>query len=115
MFNIKWFDKVSNDELYKRYSMKPWSETIQHRRLRWYGHLLRLNEDVPARKALVEAERKVRKSNGGQKLTWIKQIEKDLLEKGISIKGVGDLAQDREMWREMMSCRKPASVGGNCS
>ena len=32
MFNIKWFDKVSNDELYKRYSMKPWSETIQHRR-----------------------------------------------------------------------------------
>ena len=95
--------------------MKPWSETIQNRRLRWYGHLLRLNEDVPARKALIEAERKVRKSSGGQKLTWMKQIEKDLLEIGIEKKGVRDLAQNRLMWREMISCRKLTSVGGNCS
>lgn len=115
MYNIKWFDKVSNEELYKRYSMKPWNEKIQERRLRWYGHLLRLNEDVPARKALVEAEKEVRKPMGGQKLTWLKLIEKDLQDKGIKKEGVGDLAQDRLMWREMISCRKPTSVSGICS
>ena len=44
----------------------------------WYGHLLRLPEDTPARKSLKEAKNPCKKPRGGRKLTWIKQIEKDL-------------------------------------
>ena len=49
--------------------------------MKWYGHLLRLNEKTPARLALEQAERKVKKTKGGQKLTWVKLIGKDLEEK----------------------------------
>ena len=55
-----------------------WSKTIKERRLNWYGHLLRLPDNIAARTALREAQRHLKKPKGGQKLTWIKMIEKDL-------------------------------------
>ena len=67
-------------ELYRRYKLKPWSEVIKECRMKWYGHLLSFNEKTPARLALKEAERRVKKPKGGQKLTWIKLIGKDLEE-----------------------------------
>ena len=51
---------------------------IKKRRLSWYGHLIRLSEETPAKKALDEVKRKVKTPKGGQKITWIKLIEKDL-------------------------------------
>ena len=110
MFQIKWFDKISNDELYRMHKMVPWSEKVRERRLRWYGHLLRLDKNVPARQALSEAEKKVRKPTGGQKLTWLKQIEKDLLDLGIEKSRVGELAQDRLRWRQVISRRMPTQI-----
>jgi hypothetical protein len=32
----------------------PWSEAIKKRRLNWFGHLLRLPENTPAKLALKE-------------------------------------------------------------
>ena len=55
-----------------------WSKAIKERRLSWYGQLLRLPDNTPAKSALREAQRHVKKPRGGQKLTWIKMIEKDL-------------------------------------
>ena len=69
MSNIKWTDKLTNSHLHKTYKLKPWSHVIKERSLKWYGHL-RLQEDTPARKALKECERKVKKPKGGQKLTF---------------------------------------------
>ena len=48
--------------------------------MKWYGHLLRLHEKTPARLALEEAERKVKKPKGGQKIMRMKLIDKDLEE-----------------------------------
>jgi hypothetical protein len=113
-FNIKWFDKISNEDLYKKYHLQPWSEKIQQRRLRWYGHLIRLEEDIPAKKALREAERKVKKYPGGQKLTWMKQLEKDLKEFKIQPEKVEKLAQNRQQWRQLIARRMLTPDGGNC-
>ena len=77
------------------------SETIKGRRLRWYGHLLRQNEDTPARQALQEAKRKVKKPRG-QKLTWIKMIDNDLKNMKIPKKDIPVLAQNRSNWRTLI-------------
>ena len=69
IFNIHWQYKITIVELYRRYTLKPWSEVIKEYRMEWYGHLLRLNEKTPARLALKEAERKEKKPKGGQKMT----------------------------------------------
>ena len=78
ILNLNWQDKVSNDKIYKETNSTPWSQTVKRRGLTGYGHLLRLPEDTPARKSLKEAKSPCKKPRGGQKLTWIKQIEKDL-------------------------------------
>ena len=71
--------------------------------MKWYSHLLRLNEKTPARLALKEAERKVKKPKGGQKLTWIKLIGKDLEEYKIPRCESENFAQDRSAWRNLIS------------
>ena len=48
--------------------------------MRWYCLLLRLNKKTHARLAVKEAERKVNKPQEGQKLMWMKLIDKDLKE-----------------------------------
>ena len=60
---------------------------IQRRRLMWVGHLLRLDEETPARQALEEATRRVKLVKGGQKSTWIQGIKIDLEEAGLKSKG----------------------------
>ena len=80
IFNLHWQDKITNVEFYRRYKLKSWSEVIKECRMKWYSHLLRLNEKTPARLVLKEAERKVKKPKGCQKLTWMTVIGKDLEE-----------------------------------
>ena len=46
---------VTNEELYKIARMETWSKTIQKRRLKWAGHLLRLDPSTPAQRSLKEA------------------------------------------------------------
>ncbi len=75
--------------------LKPLSDIIRIRRARWYGHLQRLDENTPASQALQEAKRKVKKPKGGQKLTWIKLIEKDFSKTDVPVDQIPDLAQDR--------------------
>ena len=52
VLGIKWFDKVSNKELYMRSGMIPIRELVIDARWRLFGHTLRLGDDTPARKAM---------------------------------------------------------------
>ena len=50
-------------------------QNIKERRLDWYGHV---PDNTPAKTALREVRKYVKKPRGRQKLAWIKMIEKDL-------------------------------------
>ena len=71
ILNLNWREKVSNDKVYKETNSTPWSQTVKRRRLTWYGHLLRLPEDTPARKSLKEAK------NPCKKTKWRAKINMD--------------------------------------
>ena len=45
---------VKNTELYEKAGAEKWNSIVKKRRLSWLGHLLRLNEETPAKKALAE-------------------------------------------------------------
>ena len=49
ILQIRWPHTISNINLYKRVEAEEWSKMIQKRRLMWVGHLLRLDEETPAR------------------------------------------------------------------
>ena len=83
--------------------------------MRWYGHHLRLNEKTPMRLTLEEAERKVKKLKGGQKMTWMKFIEKDIEEYKISKCEAETLELDRTVWRNLISCGMSTHADANSS
>ena len=62
-----------------------------------------MSEEIPAKKALDEVKRKVKKPKGGQKITWIKLIEKDLKDLKRFAQNEEDLeeiALNWERWRK---------------
>ena len=83
--------------------------------MKWYGHLLRLNERTPARLALKEGKRKVKKPKGGQNLTWMKLIGKDLEEYKILRCEAETLAQDKNALRNLISLGMSAHADVNHS
>ena len=93
---------ITNEQLYERARQKPWSNTIATRRLRVFGHICRLPNSAPAKKALYEGLRQSKKPRGGQRRTLLKLIEKQLAEKNRDIYRAIRLAQDRKAWRIMI-------------
>ncbi len=83
-----------------------WSEKIKCRRLRWLGHLLRLDSDTPVRKCLDQALQPVKRPRGRPKQTWIKLVNEDLQSVNINLQigqlELEELAQNRDEWREVV-------------
>ena len=52
ILGIKWYDKISNDKLYKRCKVIPASLQVINARWRMFGHTLRMHECTPARQAM---------------------------------------------------------------
>ena len=73
--NIEWPNKISNKDLYESTKVEPWSQSIIKRQLSWFGHLLRLPDDSPARLALNYALKPMAKPRGRQATTWISMMQ----------------------------------------
>ena len=78
ILNIRYPDIISNNELHEKTKQNKWSGRIEQRRLRFYGHILRLPEETLVRQALQEFRNPHKRPRGAPKLTWQKRIDKDL-------------------------------------
>ena len=100
VLNIRWYDKISNDELYQRTNVQKWSTIVKVRRLSFFGHVCRLPEGAPARRTLIEALRPCERPRGRPKTVWIDNIRDQLKEVNINtIKEGIFIAQDRDKYR----------------
>ena len=118
LLKIKWPYIISNKKLYERTKEEKWSNKIKLRRLRWLGHLMRMPDDTPAKIAMKEALRKVKKPRGKTKTSWIEMMNKQLkqlngpqIETGLI--DLQDLANNRELWNEFVegAVAKPTNGG----
>jgi hypothetical protein len=91
-------DKVTNADLYTKTNTEPWSKTIKRRRLNWVGHLHRLPEETPARKALTEFQRKTKRPVGRPKPTWVALMQKEVDDQTLT------QTNDRKAWRAVVAC-----------
>mgnify|MGYP001798179549 FL=1 len=97
--DVRWPNKISSKDLYEKTQQKPWSSEITKRRLRLYGHLMRLPEATPIKISMGEYERPLKMARGARKFTWMKNIDNDLERIGVNRGEVCDIAQDRKRWR----------------
>ena len=87
--------RISNNELYKAFNVEPWSTAVKRRRLTWFGHLNRLPDDAPAKRALAEARRPYKRVRGGQRTTWLGTVAKDFKAVNTTVSEAIIIAQDR--------------------
>jgi hypothetical protein len=98
-------DKIRNEEILKRCGVTVISEKVQEARLKWFGHILRRDEDEPCRLAwnlYIEGDR----SRGRPRQRWSDNIRKDLKEKELNVRDV----MDRVKWRHATKAADPRTV-----
>ena len=80
VIGIRWPNKINNKDLYERTKVTPWSIKILKRKISWFGHLLRLDENTPAKKALKEFCKETQTPRGRPKTTWLQTVINDIKE-----------------------------------
>ena len=78
VIHVTWPRVITNEELYKRTKVTPWSLIICKRRLSWFGHLLRLPSETPAKRSLKAFVKTWKRSAGRPKTTWLSLILSDI-------------------------------------
>ena len=76
---------IKNEDIYRITNTIPISRTIQKRRLSWFGHLMRLPEDTPARQAFNIAISPKHQKRGRPKTIWLDTLQNDFKELNINI------------------------------
>ena len=98
-------DKFRNTIIRSELEVTSLLEEVERHRLRWYGHVMRMEEDKKPKKYLVwkpEGRRPV----GIPRKRWIEGIEKALGKRGTSLNEVEQERryEDRENWRNFLKC-----------
>ena len=86
-------------------------EELRTRRLRWLGHVARMDESRIPKWLLFSELPKVR-DPGGTKFRWKDRVRRDLKEVGVEEGGIDwiTLAQDRAQWRSLTLVRRGSEV-----
>ena len=94
--------RIHNEELHNLYRSPNIVWVIKSRRLRWAGHVARMEEGRSAFKILTcrPVEKRLL---GRPRLRWEDNIKMDLEEIGINAGNWIDSAQDRNYWRVLVN------------
>lgn len=92
--SVKLSDRVPTVELHSRLGLKSIGEVVQTRRLRWYGHVLRCDDDWWPKKIL-EFDVPGKFLKGRPRKRWLENIQRDMKSKNLT----DDVAQNRLAWR----------------
>ena len=108
--NINYPKIITNEKLYTLTNETPLSEKIKRRRLQLFGHILRLDPETPAQRALQYYITPHRRPVSRPVTTWITQLTEDLTNtikhhkitkplNKVSLEHLRRLASDRTGWR----------------
>ena len=93
--------RLHNKELYDLYSSQNIIRIIKSRRMRWVGHLARMEDKIGAYRVLMrrpDGKRPLR----NPRLRWDDNNKIDIQEAGRGDMDWIDLAQDRDRWRAVV-------------
>lgn len=106
MAGVKWQDNVSSEEVAKRCGIKEIENKLRQRRLQWFGHVRRENDEGVLRcveNMNIPGKRQV----GRPKKTWKDCVQNDLNTLGIDQRDVFD----RKRWRQLINGPTPPREG----
>ena len=93
-----------NDELYDLYAEETIVQKIKAHRLKWFGHVYRMDDEAPPKKCLF-TNPVGNRGKGRPRLRWFDAVEKDLTK--LRVKSTWRRrATDREDWRNLVQQAK---------
>ena len=98
-------DRIRNERIRGTTKVGEISKKVQESRLRWYGHVLR-REDEYVGKRVMAMEVPGKRKRGSLKRRWLDNIKNDLLER--------ENCQGRKRKTGMEACHKKRESGKGC-
>jgi len=95
MCGMKLQDRVQSKELRERLGLDNIISELQQNRLRWYGHVLRIEDNDWVKKCM-EYEVEGARSRGRPKKSWRKIVEKDYKLRGLNREDAMDRSRQRK-------------------
>ena len=96
MCGVKLVDKKKMEDLMEMLSLKETLDRMAKANgVRWYGHVIRRDDDNILKKAMM-MEVTGKRKRGRPKMTWRRQVEESVKKVGLKIEEAGD----RTRWRE---------------
>ena len=99
ILGITWGDKIRNEEIRRRTGMEKIEEVMKRTRLRWLGHLHRMDEDRIPKQAMDWVPSGWKRKRGRPRKNWKDTISKDLADGGLTWEEAAGAARDRDGWR----------------
>ena len=97
VLNVTWPNVIKNENVYNRTKTDSWTSIISKRRIRWFGHVMRLPAETPVRRALAYALQTYKRPIGRPALTWIAMMKKQLLQQNMTWEEACIKAQNRTL------------------
>ena len=113
VIHVTWPRLITNEELEKRTKVNPWSLIICKGRLSWFGHLLRLPSETPAKRSLKAFVKTWKRSAGRPKRTWLSLILSDISkysnmnlseDQEKDLESLEKICGDRKVWIKTVDC-----------
>ena len=99
---VKRKDKIRNEHIRSTVKVEQLGMKMREGRLRWYGHVMRRDQEYVGRK-MMEMELPGKRRRGRPKRRFLDAVKEDMQEVGVKETDV----EDRKMWRMMIRCGQP--------
>ena len=95
-------DKIRNEHIRITVKVERLGMNMREGRLRWYGHVMRKDQEYVGRK-MMEMELPEKRRRGRPKRRFLDAVKEDMKEVGVKEMNI----EDRKMWRMMIHCGHP--------
>ena len=95
-------DKIINEHIRSTVKVERLGMKMRESRLRWYGHIMRRDQEYVGRK-MMEMELPGKRRRGRPKRRFLDVVKEDMKEVGVKEMDI----EDRKMWRMMTRCGHP--------
>ena len=95
-------DKIRNEHIRSTVKVERLGMKMREGRLRWYGHVMRRDQEYVGRK-MMEMELWEKRKRGRPKRRFLDVVKEDMKEVGVKEMDI----KDRKMWKMMIRCGHP--------
>ena len=95
-------DKIRNEHIRSTVKVERLGIKMREGRLRWYGHVMRRDQEYVGRK-IMETELPRKRKRGTPKRRFLDVVKEDMKEVGVKEMDI----EDRKMWRMILRCGYP--------